>query len=110
MNIKDKVKGKVTAWSIEAFTDEKYKLRRAILIPIIKNKIDEWCKEDKMDTNELPKPWYKSKAKVAAIVTALVGIIQPVSMALGHELVVPDWILQALIGLGIYGVRDAMKK
>lgn len=55
------------------------------------------------------KPWYKSKAKLAAIVTVLVGAIQPISTAFGHPITVPDFVIQLLIGLGIYGVRDAIK-
>lgn len=56
-----------------------------------------------------PKPWYQSKAKLAAIVTAIVACIQPVSTALGHPYQVPLWVIEFLMGLGIYGVRDAIK-
>ena len=55
------------------------------------------------------KPWYKSKAKLAAIVTALVACVQPVSTALGHPYQVPLWVIELLTGIGIYGVRDAIK-
>lgn len=54
-------------------------------------------------------PWYKSKAKLAAIVTVIVGAIQPLSTAFGHPIVVPDFIVQVLVGLGLYGIRDAIK-
>lgn len=59
---------------------------------------------------ETPKPWYKSKAKWAAILAALVACVQPVSTALGHPYQVPLWVIEFLTGLGIYGVRDAIKK
>ena len=56
------------------------------------------------------KPWYKSKAKVAAIVMAVVSAIQPISTAFGHPVQVPLWVIEVLTGLGIYGVRDAIGK
>lgn len=55
------------------------------------------------------KPWYKSKAKLAAIVTVLVGAVQPISTAFGHPVVVPQFVIELLIGLGIYGIRDSIK-
>ncbi len=67
--------------------------------------------EDTMavETNT-PKPWYQSKAKVSAIIMAVVALIQPVSTAFGHPYQVPLWVIEALTGLGIYGVRDALNK
>ncbi len=59
-----------------------------------------------MDGPSLPsKPWYQSKAVWAAIVTATLGAIQPVSAAFGHPIAVPLWIIEVLSGLGIYGIR-----
>lgn len=55
------------------------------------------------------KAWYKSKAVWAAILTATVGAIQPVSAAFGHPIAVPLWIIEVLTGLGIYGVRTGDK-
>ena len=55
-------------------------------------------------------PWYKSKAKWAAIVMAVVACVQPVSTAFGHPVQVPLWVIEFLTGLGIYGVRDAINK
>lgn len=55
------------------------------------------------------KKWYLSKAKLAAIVTVIVGAVGPISSAFGHPIAVPDFVIQVLIGLGIYGVRDAIK-
>lgn len=68
--------------------------------------------EDNMaDTEQgTVKTWYKSKAKIAAIVTAIVAAIQPISTAFGTPIVVPQWVIELLIGLGIYGVRDAINK
>lgn len=57
-----------------------------------------------------PKPWYQSKAKLSAIIMAIVAAIQPVSTAFGHPIQVPLWVIEFLTGLGIYGVRDAIKK
>lgn len=55
-------------------------------------------------------PWYKSKAKWAAVCMAVVGCVQPVSTAFGHPVQVPLWVIEFLTGLGIYGVRDAISK
>ena len=65
--------------------------------------------EEVMGEETTEKPWYKSKAKIAAIVTVIIGAVQPISAAFGHPIQVPDFIIQLLIGLGIYGVRDAIK-
>jgi hypothetical protein len=62
--------------------------------------------EEKLDG----KQWYKSKAVWAAVVTALVGAVQPISTALGHPIVVPEWVYAVLGGFGLYGVRDAVGK
>lgn len=56
------------------------------------------------------KPWYKSKAKWAAVITGLVAAIQPFSTAIGHPVQVPLWVTQFLMGLGLYGLRDAINK
>ncbi len=56
------------------------------------------------------KPWFKSKAKLAAIITAVVASIQPISTAFGHPYQVPLWVIELLTGIGIYGVRDAINK
>lgn len=53
---------------------------------------------------------WKSKAVWSAILTAIVGAIQPVSTALGHPIVVPQWVVEVLIGMGIYGLRDGIGK
>lgn len=53
------------------------------------------------------KPWYQSKTIWAAIVTALVGIIQPISAAFGHPMSMPLWVVELLTGLGLYGLRTA---
>lgn len=55
------------------------------------------------------KPWYKSKARWAAVVMAIVACVQPVSSAFGHPVQVPLWVIEFLTGLGLYGVRDALK-
>jgi len=53
---------------------------------------------------------WKSKAFLAAAVTVIVGAIQPISSALGHPIEVPNWVVEVLVGLGLYGVRDAVGK
>ena len=50
------------------------------------------------------KKWYTSKAVWSAIAMGVVGILT----ALG--VVVPDYVIQILIALGIYGVRDGIGK
>jgi hypothetical protein len=55
-------------------------------------------------------PWYKSKAKLAAIVGALLVALGQVSTALGHPIVIPQWVLEILGAIGIYGIRDAIQK
>lgn len=55
-------------------------------------------------------PWYKSKAKLAMIVGALVAAITPISTAMGHPIVIPNWVLEILGAIGIYGIRDAIPK
>ena len=116
----DKLKAKAALWAIEAFTNEKYRMRRAILIPIIRGKIDAYLGDTKMvDQTEIPaqgqaqppaKPFWQSKAVIAAVVTVIVGAIQPISTALGHPIVIPEWVIQVLAGIGIYGIRDAVGK
>ena len=56
-----------------------------------------------------PKPWYLSKAKLAAIVTVVVSAVGPISTAFGKPITIPAWVIEVLIGLGIYGIRDSIK-
>jgi len=53
------------------------------------------------------KPWYRSKTIWAAIITAIIGAIQPVSASMGHPMSVPLWIIEVLIGFGLYGLRTS---
>ena len=55
-------------------------------------------------------PWYKSKAKLAAIIGAVLAAVGPISTAVGHPIVVPNWVLEILGAIGLYGVRDAIKQ
>lgn len=55
-------------------------------------------------------PWYKSKAKLAAIIAAVVAAIGPISTAVGHPIIIPNWVLEILGAIGLYGVRDAITK
>ena len=63
-----------------------------------------------MDEKLDGKSKWKSKAFIAAVVTVIVGAIQPISTAIGHPIEVPDWVIQVLVGLGLYGIRDAVGK
>lgn len=112
MRIIEIVKMKALIWAIDAYTDEKYKARRAILTPIIRAKIDGYLEVKMADQTEVKtgKPLWQSKAVIAAVVTVIVGAIQPISSALGHPITVPNWILEVLAGLGVYGIRDAVGK
>jgi hypothetical protein len=60
-------------------------------------------------TMEDSTPWYKSKAKLAAIIGAIVAAIGPISAAVGHPIVIPNWVLQILGAIGLYGIRDSIK-
>lgn len=59
------------------------------------------------DTTIDTKPWFKSKTIWAAIVTGILGALGPISTAFGHPVVVPQWILDVLIGMGIYTARTS---
>lgn len=84
-------------------------LRRQAFIILVKQEIDEWFKEgDKMDEQLDGKPMWKSKAVWAAVITALVGAVQPISAAVGHPVVVPGWVVEILVGWGLYGIRSAV--
>lgn len=61
-------------------------------------------------TMEDNKPFYKSKAKMAAIIGVILAGIQPISKAFGHEIIVPNFVFEVLAGMGLYGVRDAIGK
>ena len=113
MKLIDSVKAKAVIWAVEAFTDEKYKFRRAVLVPLLRKKIDGYFEGVKMAEEQKPedgKSKWKSKAFLTAAVTVLIGAVQPISTALGHPIVVPDWVIQVLVGLGLYGLRDAVGK
>lgn len=58
---------------------------------------------------ETTKQWFKSKAVWAAIITSLLGAVQPVSASLGHPIAIPLWMIEVLTGLGIYGIRTGTK-
>jgi hypothetical protein len=54
-----------------------------------------------MDT----KKWYQSKTIWTAILGVVLGAIQPISTAFGHPITVPQWVLEVLAGMGLYGLR-----
>ncbi len=53
---------------------------------------------------KMKKDWYKSKTVWAAVVTAIVGILQALGVPIYSE------IYAVLAALGLYGIRDAMPK
>lgn len=55
--------------------------------------------------DETTRKWYQSKTVWTAIVTAIIGAIQPVSTAFGHPLNIPSWVLEVLGGIGLYSLR-----
>ena len=106
-NVKDKLKGKAIVYMIRAYTNEKYHLRRAILNPIIRKKIDEFFKEAQMEDE---KSKWKSKTFWTAIIGVMLGAVQPISAALGHPVEVPTWVYEVLVAFGLYAVRDGIGK
>ena len=50
---------------------------------------------------------WMSKTVWAAIVTAILGALTPVSTALGHPIVVPEWVISVLVGMGLYLARTS---
>lgn len=61
---------------------------------------------ENMGDSSMKSKW-QSKTVWAAIITAILGGIQPVSAALGHPIAVPLWIIEVLAGLGLYSLRTA---
>ena len=56
------------------------------------------------------KPKWKSKAVWAAVLAGVLGMVQPVSTALGHPIVVPAWVYEVLGAFGLYALRDGQGK
>ena len=55
------------------------------------------------------KKWFKSKTLWCALVTSILGAVQPMSTALGHPISIPPWVLEVLGGLGLWGLRTGDK-
>lgn len=55
------------------------------------------------------KKWFESKAVWTAIVGALLGLVQPISVAIGHPTQVPLWVFEFLGSFGLYAVRTGDK-
>lgn len=51
--------------------------------------------------------WYQSKAVWTAIIGAVLGLVQPITTALGHPYQIPLWVFEFLGGLGLYSLRTA---
>ena len=53
------------------------------------------------------KKWFKSKTVWSAILTAILGSVQPISTAFGHPYQIPLWVFEFLAGAGLYSLRTA---
>lgn len=53
------------------------------------------------------KKWYQSKTVWTAIISAVLGAVQPISTAIGHPVVIPSWVFELLGGMGLYALRTA---
>lgn len=68
---------------------------------------------DKKENNDMAeevtdtKSKWKSRTVWIAIVGVVLGAVTPISTALGYPIVVPDWVLQILIAMGLYTARTA---
>lgn len=54
-------------------------------------------------TTSVPK--WKSRTFWIAIITALIAAVKPVSESLGHPVEVPQYVIEVLIGMGLYTAR-----
>lgn len=101
----DKLKGRTIAWILKGVPKDG--VRRKIFISATNKELKKYLKED----NEMEgKKWYESKTLWAAIVAGVLGMVQPVSTALGHPVTVPMWVYEVLGAFGLYGIRDAVGK
>ncbi len=68
---------------------------------------------DKIDLQEgnamETKRWYQSKSVWTAIIGAILGAVQPISLAFGNPIVIPAWVFEVLGGLGLYSLRTGEK-
>lgn len=55
------------------------------------------------------KAWYQSKTIWTAIITAVLGSVEPVSKAIGHPIVVPVYVFEFLASVGLYSLRTGDK-
>lgn len=49
-----------------------------------------------------------SKAKITAVIWAILTTIEPVSTAFGHPVHVPDSVYKVLAAAGLWTIRDAL--
>lgn len=61
------------------------------------------------DITDAQTPWYRRKTSWVAILGAILSAVGPVSVALGHPVVIPTWIYQILGAMGLYTLRDAIE-
>lgn len=77
---------------------------------VVGKRLGKALKWEETMAEESTKIKWKSKTVWAAIITAVLGGIQPVSAALGHPIAVPLWIIEVLSGIGLYSLRTANTK
>lgn len=92
-------KSNLTLWLLKGLNENT--LRRKLIL---------WRLEKEINKMDDGKSKWKSKTVWAAIITVVVSGIEPISKALGYPIVVPSWVIEVLIGLGLYGIRDAIGK
>lgn len=111
MILLDNFKARATLWILKAFSDEKYWARRWFLVKFCRSYLNNHIFETEGGEGmEEGKSKWKSKTVWAAIITAIVGAIEPISTAFGNPIHVPEWVISALIAIGLYGIRDAIGK
>jgi hypothetical protein len=63
---------------------------------------------DKKQCNKSKSKSVGDVAKWAAIALVIVGSIQPISRLFGFPIQAPLWMVEVLLGLGLYGVITAL--
>jgi len=108
---KAKIQGKSLAWIVKGIPmeDGLHHKTSMAAVKIAGNKLQKrWAKME-AETPVDQKKWYQSKTLWTAVVTAILGAVQPVSASLGHPVEVPMWVYSFLGAFGLYGLRTGDK-
>lgn len=98
------VADKLKAWAILKFL--KGQLPLWVYRPAgkrIAKKLEELMENQPEQTTSVPK--WKSRTFWISIITALIAAVKPVSESLGHPVEVPQYVIEVLIGMGLYTAR-----